>query len=79
MKLVMRVHFGRDYANANWDGKRMTFGDGDSQYYPFVSMDVAAHEIGHGFTWQRSSIDISYLQMAALHELFGDMVAAAEN
>ena len=50
MQLVMRVHFGIGYNNAFWDGGRMTFGDGDDETFPLVSLGIAAHEISHGFT-----------------------------
>lgn len=35
--------------NAFWDGEKMTYGDGTTRFYPVVSLDVVAHEIGHGF------------------------------
>lgn len=77
MKLVMRVHYGRHYENAFWDGEQMTYGDGDRRFYPLVSLGVTAHEISHGFTSQHSQLDFSYPQMAALHEAFSDMASAA--
>lgn len=77
MKLLMRVHYGRNYENAFWDGKQMTFGDGGRMFYPFASLGVAAHEISHGFTQQHSNIDSSQPQMAALHEAFSDMAAVS--
>lgn len=77
MQLVMRTHYGRGFDNAFWDGEQMTFGDGESMFYPLTSLDVAAHEIAHGFTMQHSNIDGSWSQMAALHESFSDMAAVA--
>jgi pseudolysin len=77
MKLIMRVHYGRKFDNAYWDGKQMTFGDGGSMFYPLTSLDVGAHEISHGFTQQHSNIDGSFDQMGALHESFSDMAASA--
>lgn len=78
MKLVMRVHYGRKFENAFWDGKQMTFGDGDRTFYPLTSLDVTAHEISHGFTTQHSNIDGEHsLAMGALHEAFSDMAAVA--
>jgi len=41
------VHYGIAYDNAFWDGTEMTYGDG-KQFRPLVSLDVCAHEIGHG-------------------------------
>jgi Zn-dependent metalloprotease len=44
-----RVHYGSNYVNAFWDGKQMTYGDGDNVVAgPLVSLDVAAHEMSHG-------------------------------
>jgi len=77
VKLIMRTHYGRKFDNAFWDGRRMTFGDGDRLFYPLTSLDVTAHEIGHGFTELHSNIDGYKPQMAALHESFSDMAAAA--
>lgn len=74
-RFIMRVHYGRQYDNANWDGEVMTFGDGGQEFYPLTSVGVAAHEIGHGFTDTHSHIDASQPQMAALHESFSDMAA----
>lgn len=34
--------------NAFWDGQRMTYGDGSTMFSPLTSLDVVAHEIGHG-------------------------------
>lgn len=49
-KSYSRVHYGRNYQNAFWSDSCfcMTYGDGGSTFYPLVSLDVAAHEIGHG-------------------------------
>lgn len=49
-KLKMRVHYSNNYENAFWDGQQMTFGDGANRFYPLVSLDVASHEVSHGFT-----------------------------
>lgn len=77
MKLVMRVHYGRNFENAFWDGEQMTFGDGAKMFYPLTSLDIAAHEISHGFTMQHSNINGEITVMGALHEAFSDMAAAA--
>ncbi|HTM64095.1 MAG TPA: M4 family metallopeptidase [Gammaproteobacteria bacterium] len=77
MKYTMRVHFGRKFDNAFWDGRQMTFGDGGTMFYPMSSLGVAAHEISHGFTDTYSHISGEYPQMGALHESFSDMAAIA--
>ncbi|RUQ90793.1 zinc metalloprotease ProA [Legionella septentrionalis] len=76
MQLVMRVHYGEGYENAFWDGKQMTFGDGDTMMYPLVSLGVSSHEISHGFTEQHS--DLMYFgQSGGMNEAFSDMAAQA--
>jgi pseudolysin len=74
--LRMRVHYGKQYENAFWDGKQMTFGDGGDALYPLVSLDVGAHEISHGFTEQHSDLVYSG-QSGGMNEAFSDMAAQA--
>lgn len=76
MPLVMRVHYGEGYENAFWDGKQMTFGDGDTMMYPLVSLGVGAHEISHGFTEQHSGLNY-FGQSGGMNESFSDMAAQA--
>ncbi|WP_241242343.1 M4 family metallopeptidase [Thalassotalea sp. G2M2-11] len=78
-KLEMRVHYGRNYENAFWDGQAMSFGDGASTFYPLVSLDVSAHEVSHGVTEQRSGLVYSG-ESGGMNEAFSDMAGeAAEN
>ena len=42
------VHYSNNYENAFWDGQRMTYGDGNTTFDALTSIDVVAHEIGHG-------------------------------
>ena len=44
-KIILRVHFGKQYENAFWNGDEVTFGDGNQVLYPLVSSDVTAHEV----------------------------------
>ncbi len=76
MQLVMRVHYGDGYENAYWDGRQMTFGDGDTMMYPLVSLGVGAHEVSHGFTEQHSGL-LYYGQSGGMNESFSDMAAQA--
>jgi pseudolysin len=76
MQLVMRVHYGENYENAYWDGKQMTFGDGDTMMYPLVSLGVGAHEVSHGFTEQNSGLEY-YGHHGGMNESFSDMAAQA--
>ena len=56
-----RVHYGNRYENAFWSSSCfcMTYGDGASTFYPLVSLDVAAHEIGHGIMASEANLTYS--------------------
>ncbi|XP_046567103.1 virulence metalloprotease-like [Haliotis rubra] len=71
--LTLRVHFSRNVMNAFWNGHNVSFGDGRRRFiYPLVSLDIAAHEIAHGFTEQHSGL-IYIGQSGGLNEAFSDM------
>ena len=73
------VHYGQDYDNAFWDGKRMVFGDGDGDLFNrfTISVDIIGHELTHGMTDSESGL-IYWAQAGALNEsisdVFGSMV-----
>lgn len=46
-------------------------------FYPVVSQDVVAHEISHGFTFQRSGLPDNSSYEGGLFEAFGDMAGEA--
>lgn len=75
-KLKMRVHYWQNYENAFWDGQQMTFGDGANRFYPLVSLDVASHEVSHGFTEQNSGL-IYRNQSGGMNESFSDIAGEA--
>ncbi|WP_086932749.1 M4 family metallopeptidase [Agarilytica rhodophyticola] len=75
-KLRMRVHYGRNFENAFWDGVQMTFGDGGNTFHPLVSLDVSAHEVSHGFTEQNSNL-IYANQSGGINEAFSDIAGEA--
>ncbi|MCW2761825.1 MAG: griselysin, Metallo peptidase family [Marmoricola sp.] len=73
-----RVHYGKNYANAFWDGTKMTYGDGDgTNYGPLTSLDVAGHEMSHGVTENTAGLTYSG-ESGGLNEatsdIFGTMV-----
>ncbi|MDI6908991.1 M4 family metallopeptidase [Nocardioides sp.] len=73
-----RVHYGKNYVNAFWDGTKMTYGDGDgTSYGPLVSLDVAGHEMSHGVTENTAGLNYSG-ESGGLNEstsdIFGTMV-----
>ncbi|MCL1077425.1 peptidase M4 family protein [Parashewanella spongiae] len=76
IKLVMRVHYWWGFENAMWNGKNMTFGDGNALFYPLVALDVTAHEVSHGFTEQNSGL-IYKGQSGGMNEAFSDMAGEA--
>ena len=68
------VHFGEEYDNAFWDGRRMVFGDGDSELFlSFTrSLDVIGHELGHGVIEDEAGLEY-YGQPGALNEHCADV------
>ncbi|MFH1320460.1 MAG: M4 family metallopeptidase [Bacteroidota bacterium] len=66
------VHYDNSYANAFWDGQRMTYGDGSGSYGPFTALDITAHEIGHGLCEFTANLVYSY-ESGALNESFSDI------
>ncbi|OUR87103.1 hypothetical protein A9Q81_26960 [Gammaproteobacteria bacterium 42_54_T18] len=75
-QLVMRVHYDNNYGNAFWDGSAMTFGDGNSTFFPLVDINVSAHEVSHGFTEQNSNLIYSG-QSGGMNEAFSDIAGEA--
>lgn len=76
-QLIVRVHFGKDYANAFWDGVSVSLGDGDySRFYPLTGLDIIGHEFGHGFTSQHSDLEY-HDESGAINEAFSDMAGVA--
>jgi len=75
-QLSMRVHYSTNYENAFWNGSSMTFGDGETKFYPLVGLDVAAHEVSHGFTEQNSNLIYSG-QSGGINEAFSDIAGEA--
>lgn len=76
-KLLNYVHYGVSYANAFWDGQRMTYGDGNgSSFNALISLDIAAHEMTHGVTQNTAGL-VYQDEYGALNESFSDIFAAA--
>jgi Zn-dependent metalloprotease len=72
--LIGNVHHGVNYNNAFWDGDEFTAGDGDGVIFISLarSLDVIAHEIGHGIVQATANLDY-YSQSGALNEHFADV------
>ena len=72
-----RVHYGTNYVNAFWDGKKMTYGDGDGVVAgPLVSIDVAGHEMSHGVTSATANLTYSG-ESGGLNEATSDIFGTA--
>ncbi|MBE0641048.1 MAG: M4 family metallopeptidase, partial [Bacteroidales bacterium] len=70
------VHYDVAYANAFWDGYRMTYGDGNGSIGPLVALDIVAHEISHGLTSYTADLVYSY-ESGAMNEAFSDIFGTA--
>lgn len=71
------VHYSSNYANAFWDGSKMTYGDGDGvNYDAMVSLDIVAHEIAHGVTEYSANL-VYEKEPGALNESFSDIFGEA--
>lgn len=74
-KLLSYVHYNTNYANAFWDGQRMTYGDGSGSTSIFTALDVCGHEITHGLTEQTANLTYAN-ESGALNESFSDIFGA---
>lgn len=74
MKYVSTVNYGKNYENAFWNGKQMTYGKPgpDSPFKTFILLDVCGHEITHGIT-EKESHTKYYGQSGALNESYSDV------
>lgn len=76
MNLIGTVHYGRNYNNAFWNGRQMTYGDGDGKIFgSFVIRGVVGHEMAHGWTEHTSNLEY-YAQPGALNEHLSDVIGA---
>lgn len=77
-----RVHYGTGYVNAFWDGKQMTYGDGQGDNAPLVAIDVAGHEMSHGVSEALANLgysgDVGGINEAN-SDVFGTMVEFEAN
>lgn len=74
--VAMYVNYGRDYANAFWDGTEMVFGDGDGVYFsPLTTVDITGHEMTHGVTQYTAGFTY-YGEPGALDEGYADIFGA---
>ncbi|MMZ46225.1 Protease PrtS precursor [compost metagenome] len=78
MDVISNVHFKEDYNNAVWVGDQLALGDGDGKTFINMgrSIDVVAHEIGHGITQFVNELEYER-QSGALNEHFSDVIGTA--
>lgn len=74
LRLRSTVHYGRHFANAQWDGRQVIFGDGDGRlFHRFTaSLEVIGHELAHGVTQYTAALEYA-AQPGALNEHFSDV------
>ncbi len=72
------VHFGQNVDNAFWNpnDRILVFGDGGQQFDALVSIDVAAHELGHAVCSSTANLTYSY-ESGALNEGLSDIWGAS--
>ncbi|MER7108573.1 M4 family metallopeptidase [Streptomyces sp. NPDC000229] len=70
--LVGVTEMGLPYVNASWDGTKMVYGSGDSEYKPLsADLDVVGHEMTHGVV--ENTANLVYAgQSGALNEAVAD-------
>lgn len=65
-----------DYSNWDTINNEVVLGSGGEGYYPFTSIGILAHELGHAFTSQHSNLS-NYYGTGAMNESFSDLAAQA--
>ncbi|MFD2627379.1 M4 family metallopeptidase [Oceanobacillus kapialis] len=72
--LISAVHVGDNWNNASWNGRQMSYGDGDGiRFHPLAAgLDVAAHEMTHGVIQHTANL-IYRNESGALNESFADI------
>ncbi len=76
-RLIFFMHDGDANASFHNDGY-IVIGDAlhTNDFYPFTTIDIIAHEIGHGVTYQSSNLAY-YSQPGSINESFSDMTGKA--
>lgn len=74
--LAVYADYGNNYANAFWDGTKVTLGTGDGYSVGALSsVDIVAHELTHGLI-ERTGNMIYQGEPGALNESFADVFGA---
>ena len=73
-QIISYVHYDANYDNAFWNGRAMTYGDGNS-FDILTALDVCGHEIGHAVC--SYTADLAYQnQSGAMNEGYSDIWGA---
>lgn len=75
MRIDATVHYGHNWLNAFWNGQQLVAGDGDGTFFDrfTASLDVIAHELGHGVIQYDCDLEYKH-QSGALNEHFADVI-----
>lgn len=73
--LYSYVHAGDKLVNAFWTGNFMVYGDGNDDFDALTSLDIVAHELGHGICQETANLEYER-ESGALNESFSDIWAA---
>ncbi len=80
LRALSYVHTGINFDNAQWvagtNNNFMQYGDGSVLFYPLTSLDVDAHETGHGICQFTANLTYGTQESAALNEGFSDIWGA---
>lgn len=81
--LKTRVHCGKNYENAYWNGSMMTYGDGawdpatqKGRFSALCVADVICHELTHGYTSKSSQL-VYRNESGAMNEAMSDILGTA--
>lgn len=72
-QVPIKVHWGEAFSNAFWREGAVHLGDGNQHNYPWVALDIVAHEISHGYTAWHSKLVSTCHHSHAIKESFSDM------
>jgi Zn-dependent metalloprotease len=74
MDLICNVHYSKKFNNAFWYDNQIALGDGDGVIFTnfAMSLDVIAHELGHGVVENTAKFEYKG-QSGALNEHFADV------
>lgn len=75
-QVPIKVHWG-GFNNARWLDGAVILGDGNQRNYPWVALDIVAHEISHGYTAWHSKLKSACHHAHAIKESFSDMGSEA--